>query len=184
MTTTDITGEVFGKETDAPKAYLAEAAQKPFTELLPAYQESHIHLVTALAGVSEAQSRFTPSTGEGEDAWGIAQVVRHLSGSQVRFARRVLNLASGVEMGPPAPTVGDDDPRSIMELTSALEESSREMVRAVKSVEGHEDVAKTWNHPFFGEINCRALVALQTLHDNDHARQIDRIKALPGYPKA
>jgi hypothetical protein len=34
----------------------------------------------------------------------------------------------------------------------------------------------------FGELNCRAIFALQALHINDHARQIARIKAMPNFP--
>ena len=181
MTTTNITGEIYGEERDAPRAYLTAQSQKPFAELRAPYEASHAALQTALAGVTESQARFTPASGEGEDAWGIAQIVRHL-GSEARFATRVRNLALGDEMGAPAPQPGGDDPRSIDELRAAMEESGQAMRDAIRSLNGEENLEKAWTHPWFGELNCRGMVALQTLHSNDHARQIERIKALPGYP--
>lgn len=182
MTTTDITGEIYGEEREGPRAYLLAQSEKPFSELRGPYEASHAALKAALAGVSEAQARFTPSSGEGEDAWGIAQVVRHVAGSEGRFATRVRNLGLGEEMGAPTPQPGDDDPRSIDELRAALEDASKQMLDAVNAVDGREALDKTWTHPWFGELNCRGMLVLQTLHDNDHARQIERIKALPGFP--
>ena len=37
-------------------------------------------------------------------------------------------------------------------------------------------------HRRFGDLNCRGWVALQTIHLQDHARQIANIKAMAGYP--
>src|SRR5581483_12450091 len=98
MTDELITGEVFGRENEAPSAYLQAQAQKPFAELLAPYEASHANLVAVLQGVSDAQARFKPGSGEGEDAWGIAQVIGHISGSEVRMAKRIRNLALGEEM--------------------------------------------------------------------------------------
>jgi hypothetical protein len=184
MTNQLITGEKFGEERQAPRAHLLAEARKPFSVLRADLVASHQKLRAALAGVTEAQSRFQPKGGEGEDAWGIAQIVRHLGGSEGRMARRILNLAQGVEMGAPAPQPGDDDPRSLGELKAALDEGNQAVLDAAAAVEGKEDLDRTWNHPMFGELNCRAVFALQALHERDHARQIELLKALPDFPKA
>ena len=179
-----ITGEKFGEERDAPRAYLLAEAEKPFSELQSDLAAAHENLRHVLQRVSDPQSRFQPGTGEGEDAWGIAQVLRHLGASESRFAKRVLNLGRGDEMGAPAPQPGDDDPRSLAELKQGIEDSYQALLGAANAVAGSENLAPTWNHPFFGELNCRAVFALQSLHTNDHARQIARLKALPDFPKA
>jgi len=184
MTNQLITGEKFGEEREAPRAHLLAETQKPFSELRGDLVKAQETLRSALQGVTDAQSRFAPSTGEGEDAWGIAQVVRHLGGSEGRMAKRIVNLGLGDEMGAPAPQPGDDDPRSLDELKQGLEDGYEALLSAVATIDGNEDLTRTWNHPFFGEINCRSVFALQTLHVNDHARQIERLKAMPDFPKA
>ena len=184
MTNELITGEKFGEEREAPRAHLLAEAQKPFSELRGDLEEAQARLRSALQGVTDAQSRFQPKGGEGEDAWGIAQVLRHLGASEGRMAKRIINLGQGTEMGAPPPQPGDDDPRSLEELKAGLEEGYEALLSAAATVDGGENLESTWNHPMFGEINCRAVFALQTLHVNDHARQIERLKAMPDFPKA
>jgi hypothetical protein len=87
-------------------------------------------------------------------------------------------------MGAPAPQPGDDDPRSLAELKQGVEDSYQALVGAANAIAGSENLEPTWNHPMFGELNCRAVVALQTMHTNDHARQVARLKAMPGFPSA
>src|SRR2546423_9450403 len=135
MTNRDlITGEKFGEEREAPRAYLLAQAQKPFSELQGDLAAAHENLRNVLQDVTDPQSRFQPPGGEGEDAWGIAQVLRHLAGSEARFAKRVLNLGHGDEMGAPAPQPGDDDPRSLEELKKAIEDGYQAMLGAANAV--------------------------------------------------
>jgi hypothetical protein len=182
MTNELITGEVFGKENEAARAHLLAEAEKPFSQLREPYLESLARLIGAMQGVSDAQAAFHPAGGEGEAAWGIRQILEHLSGSETRMAKRIRNLALGEEMGPPAPA--PEGVRSMKELSAAMEEAHRTVLDAVAAVDGREGLEKTWAHPFFGEINCRGVFALQALHENDHARQIERLKAMPGFPTA
>jgi hypothetical protein len=185
MTNRDlITGEKFGAERDAPRAHLLAEAEKPFSDLQADLAAAHENLRNVLEDVTDPQSRFQPKSGEGEDAWGIAQILRHLGGSEGRFAKRVLNLGRGDEMGAPAPQPGDDDPRSLTDLKAGVEESYQALLGAANAVAGSEDLERTWNHPMFGELNCRGVFALQALHTNDHARQIARLKAMPDFPRA
>ncbi len=185
MTTTPITGEVFGQERDAPRAYLLAESQKQFSELRSAMEMAQQALRAALAGVTEAQARFEPGgAGEGEDAWGIAQILRHISGAQSRNAVRLrsLALATDAPAGAAAPQNAEDT-RTIEDLRAALDESYKALLDAVAEVEGKERLDTTFTHTFFGDLNCRGLFALQTLHANDHARQIDRVKSHPEYPR-
>ena len=96
MTNQLITGEKFGEERDAPRAHLLAEAQKPFSELRGDLDKAQETMRAALNGVTDAQSRFTPSTGEGEDAWGIAQIIRQVA--PARFASWIAASPT-----PPAP---------------------------------------------------------------------------------
>src|SRR5436189_2672176 len=148
MTNRDlITGETFGAEREAPRAHLLAEAEKPFSELQADLAAAHENLRQALEGVTDPQSRFQPKGGEGEDAWGIAQVIRHLGGSEGRMAKRIVNLGRGDEMGAPAPQPGDDDPRSLDELKQGLEDGYEALSAAATTIEGNEDLTRTWNHP-------------------------------------
>jgi hypothetical protein len=55
---------------------------------------------------------------------------------------------------------------------------------AVGSVAGKEQLEPTAPHPWFGELNCRAWYLFQRIHDTDHTRQIQAIKANPAFPSA
>src|SRR5690348_7229541 len=90
-----ITGETWGDEIDSVRVFLQKEAEQPFSALLPKTEEAHRRLTAALAGVSEAQAAFRPSTGEGEDAWGIAEVLRHLVSVELMMAERLRALGSG-----------------------------------------------------------------------------------------
>src|SRR3954465_13640141 len=126
MTNRDlITGEKFGAERDAPRAHLLAEAEKPFSDLQADLAAAHENLRDVLEDVTDPQSRFQPSSGEGEDAWGIAQILRHLGGSEGRFAKLVLNLGRGDEMGAPAPQPGAAAPPRLAELKQGMGDSSR-----------------------------------------------------------
>ena len=183
LTTTPITGEVFGEERDAPRAYLLAASQKQFSQLKPAMEMAYQAMRSALEGVTETQARFEPAgAGEGEDAWGISQIVRHVAGAQSRNAARLRALALATDSAaPPAAQQNAEDTRTIEALKAALDGSYNALLGAVADVEGKQRLDTTFTHAFFGDLNCRGLFALQTLHANDHARQIDRIKSHPAY---
>lgn len=187
MTTTPITGQVFGEEQarDPTHDFLMTEAQKPFAELAPPVIDARAKLLEALRGVSDAQARFRPAgAGEGEEGWPIALIIKHVTGAEGRLTLRLRALGTGTEMpavvaGPPT-----DNGEPITDLISALEASRVEMLAAMKAIEGKERLDTMAKHPFFGEMNCRAWFRLQGLHEEDHARQVEGIKAHPEYPKS
>jgi hypothetical protein len=186
--TTLITGETWGENIEAVRAYLLSEAGQPFAELRPKLDAARSELSASLDSVSDAQAQFTPGTGEGEDAWGIAEVLRHIGTIEPTMARRVRLLGSGesteeLPRGQPG-YMADVDSRQISELRPMLARSYAELLGAITLIEGHERLDTLAAHRRFGELNCRGWVALHTLHLRDHARQIGSIKHLPGYPAA
>ena len=185
MATTLITGETWGDEIDSVRTSLLAASEQPFAMLRPTLGEAHGALVQALEGVSEEQAAFTPAIGEGEDAWGIAEVLRHLASVEVIMANRVRQLGQGEVLNLQATYPGfmeSVETRRLPELVDIVGRSYEALLAAVGEVEGNERLDTMDAHRRFGELNCRGWVAMHTLHVQDHARQIGKIKELAGYP--
>src|SRR3954452_24827387 len=124
--TTPITGETWGDEIDSVRAHLLRESEQPLSALRPQFEEAHRALSAAVSGVSEAQAEFRPATGEGEDAWGIAEVLRHLASIEVMMASRIQSLGSGNPPNLRATYPGfmeDIHTRKLPELIAALDGS-------------------------------------------------------------
>ncbi|HXH20907.1 MAG TPA: DinB family protein [Dehalococcoidia bacterium] len=171
-------------ERERIRSYLvSQAEKKTFAELRPAVEEGRNALYAALDGIGEEQARFKPPGGEGEDAWSIHEVLRHVIQGKEGVALRVRALALGdpARGSTPGRLVGRAD-ASLADLVRDLQAADFALEHAVGSVEGRERLDTTAPHAFFGELNCRAWFLFQRIHDLDHARQIEKIKAMPGFP--
>jgi hypothetical protein len=170
---------------DRVRSYLtAQAEQKSFEQLRPAVEEARDALLAEVRGLSDAQAAFTPP-GEGEAGWSIAEVLRHCIHEEEAVALRLRALG----LGDPARdgTVGRVVGRStatIADLLRDLEAANFALDHAVGSIEGKERLDTTAIHPWFGALNCRAWCLFQRIHDTDHTRQVQAIKAMPGFPAA
>ena len=185
MAATPITGETWGDEIEPVRTHLLKAAEQPFTALRPPLEDAHRALLAAAGGVSEGQAAFTPAVGEGEDAWGIAEVLRHIASVEAIMANRVRQLGSGQPLNLQATYPGymeSVETRRLPELVDIVGRSYDSLLGAIGDVEGHERLDTLDTHRRFGELNCRGWVAMHTLHLQDHARQIGKIKAMPGFP--
>jgi hypothetical protein len=183
-----VTGAVWGEEVDPVRAYLLREADEPFAALRPKLDAARSEFNAALEGVTDQQAQFRPTTGEGEDAWGIAEVLRHVATIEPIMADRVRLLGTGESLdalprGVPG-YMADVDTRQLTELQQTLGRSYASLLEAIAAIDGHERLDTLAEHRRFGELNCHGWVALHTLHLRDHAQQIGKIKAMPGYPTA
>lgn len=157
---------------------------KTFAELTPLVESARAQLSRrALEGVSEDQARFRPPGGQGEGAWCVVQVLHHVTGAERRTGLRIRALVLGEELPPMSGQPPVDDGTSVAQLASNLGERRRALMDAVGAVQGKEQLDRTTRHAAFGDLNCRAWFRLQALHEEDHARQIEKIKAHADYPK-
>jgi hypothetical protein len=184
--TTLITGETWGDNVEGARGYLLEQSEQPLGTLKGGLEAAREDLRAALEGVTEAQAQFTPPAGEGEDAWGIAEVLRHIASIEPIMAERVRLLGSGQSADGITRThpgyLEAVESRRLADLKPALDRSYADLLAAIQSIDGHERLDTLAAHRRFGELNCRGWVALHTLHLQDHARQIERLKHQPGYP--
>jgi hypothetical protein len=183
--TTPITGETWGDEIDGVRAFILDEATQPFSALMPRLVEARQTLLAALVDVDETQAQFRPDTGEGEDAWGIAEVLRHIASIEAIMAHRIRLLGRGEPVDVTATYPGymeDVSTRSLPELLDALAESYALLEAAVSDIDGHERLDTLEPHRRFGELNCRGWLVMHRLHIEDHARQVGKIKAMPGFP--
>ena len=94
--TRPITGETWGDEVAGVRAYLLAEAELPFAELRLKLASARGDLLAELDGVSDAQAELRPYEGEGEDAWGIAEALRHVASIETIMAQRVRLLGLGL----------------------------------------------------------------------------------------
>jgi hypothetical protein len=182
--TTPITGETWGDEVDKVREVLLQEAEQPFAALRPKLDAARRELLAAIEGVSEEQAQLRPAAGEGEDAWGIAEVLRHFASIETIMAGRIQALGSGEATDSITPTypgyMEAIETRRLPELRAALDASYAALLAAIDAIEGHERLDTVAAHRRFGELNCRSWIAMHTLHLQDHTRQIGKIKTTFG----
>ncbi|MPZ49016.1 MAG: hypothetical protein GEU75_06865 [Dehalococcoidia bacterium] len=185
MTTTPLTGDTWGDEIEGPRAFFLAQSEKPFAELKPIFQRSHGMLVQQLLGVTDAQATFKPGRGDGEEDYSVAEVTRHMIQIYPLMAARIRSLALDTERPATQPpgSLGQHEGAPLSRLRGLLAEAEMGLLAQVSSVEGKERLDTTMPHRLFGELNCRGWLAMQSLHIEDHARQIGKIKSHPDYPK-
>ena len=185
--TAPITGETWGDEVESVRQFLLAEAEKPFSQLRPAVEASRARLLDALKGLTKEQVQFRPGTGEGEDAMGIAEVVRHVASIEAIFAERIRQLGRGLPVDVTRTYPGyleDVSTRDPDELAAELEASGARMTAGLAQIDGHERLDTHDSHRLFGALNCRGWYRLHGVHLEDHVHQIAKLKALPEFPKS
>jgi len=163
-------------------SYLGHQASKDVPVLVELIEEQRARLLALLDGVNEEQAASRPAP----DQWSIADVLRHVIAAEEGVALIVESLARGVipegrrAMGSHIP----DEGQPLAALIERLHASRADLLARVRGWPASPDLAATFEHPFFGPLNCKGWVAFQRLHDADHIGQLEQIKAAPGYPTA
>jgi hypothetical protein len=131
--------------------------------------------------MSESQARFRPSP----DEWSVADVLRHVDASMRSTARIIEALATGEGVPPhmDAPPMLEDAGKTLTELRSGVAQSYDEVRAAVSAIPDGPASGATAHHPFFGDLNCKEWSAFVYVHSRDHADQIEKVKASPGFPR-
>lgn len=166
------------------RAYLIGQAEKyDFAELWPRVEEQRSALLAAFAEFTETEAAFRPAGGEGEAAWGAAELARHL----VTSTRNVMAIVEATARGVEAPkdplgTLGETAYPSFEAARQALFDVSLELGALVGRLPASPNLDATVEHAFFGPLNCRAWLLFQRVHDTDHINQLAALRAAEGFP--
>lgn len=169
-------------------SYLKHQASKSAQEIKEAVREGHEGLLAVLDGTSEGQARFKPSV----EVWSVLEVLQHVATTKRELALLCTALARSETyrgLGPEGEKAATQDGisrmqfRSLAEARSATESTHGELMAFIDSLTPEADLDARYSHFIFGALNCREWAVFQRLHDGDHARQIEQIKAAPGFPR-
>jgi uncharacterized protein (TIGR03083 family) len=161
-------------------SYLEHQAKKDVPRIVELIEEQRGRLLALLDGVTDEQAAFRP----GADQWSITDVLRHVIAAEEGVARIVESLARGVvpdgsrALGSQIP----DEGQSLSALIERLRAARAGLLERVRGWPASPDLTSTYDHPFFGPLNCKRWVAFQRLHDADHIGQLEQVKAAAGYP--
>ena len=165
---------------DRVLSYISHQSEKEPEAIAGVVEQGHHQLVGLLDGLSDKQAAFKASA---ED-WSVLEVLRHVVGSKRGVARRCSVLARGEASASfePADEVGAF--ASLSEARAALDAGHQELLSSVRALTPDANVGVTFDHPFFGALNCREWAVFQRIHEGDHAGQIEKIKAAEGFTVA
>jgi hypothetical protein len=168
-------------------SYFKRQASKGTEAIAEAVQEGHDGFLEVVDGISEEQAKFKPSP----DVWSVVEVLQHAATTKRELAVLCGKLARGESYGGlgvegEGATAQDGVTLvhfgSLAEARAAVEETHGELMSFVAGLSPETNVDARFKHFIFGALNCREWAVFQRVHDGDHARQIEQIKAAPGYP--
>ncbi len=170
---------------DRIRSYIQHNAAKEPASIRELVEKGHAQVAGLIDGLSEEQATFKPSP----DDWSVLEVLHHVVSAKRGVARLCQRLGrgervagfggegqeqDGVTGGRPFATLG--------EARAAMDAAHRALLDFVDGPIATANVETRFAHFLFGELNCREWAAFQRVHDGDHAGQIEKVLAAPGFP--
>lgn len=163
------------------RGYLISQAERyDMLALWPRVIADRTALLLAFERVSEEQARWrTPSAAD----WNILEIAQH----SLVWAQSVTKIIETLAAGGTAETLPLSHLHGGMATTldavrSAFVQDSIRFAALPERLPPEPDIAATAEHPRFGPLNYRAWFLFSRLHDGDHLRQIEAVRAADGYP--
>jgi hypothetical protein len=162
-------------------------------------REMLLHLVDNLTG---EQRSFRPA----EDRWSVADCVEHLAVVENFTLQRIQTILQEPPPDQPADTQGKDQvildrvpvrasrvkgPAQVMpsgrwpdfeELLRQFE-AARERTLRFAAVTQADLRSRAFPHPFLGPLDCYQWLLFLAAHCERHSRQVEEVKADPGFPR-
>ena len=170
-------------------SFVQEHSAEGNDALLELISGGHKHLVGSVKDFSVNQASWKPAPEE----WSALEAMSHILEVKQGVTKTCLALAQG---RPPEPAEEalvaqwlskgySGDPLSSPEAAiEAAVAGHAGMAAFVESISEFTDVKKCHSHPLVGPMNCREWAVFQRAHDADHGEQIEKIKAMRGFPGA
>lgn len=166
------------------EGFLRDAQRLAWPEIWLRCARARSDLIAAAIGLTDEQAAWTPGTGEGEEAWSAAQVMRHV----ITATPNVIAIIEATARGETAPK---DPPGTIKagtasaaELRERLVAVSEELLSVGRRLPDQPDAEATVPHAFFGDLPSRAWMLFQAFHDGMHADQINDLREAQGLDRA
>ena len=166
--------ETRAEEIARVRSYLVNQSMKRTpAQLVEALKEAHQEFVSALATIPDAQSRTVPKEGE----WSALDVLLHM---HKMAAFDISSISTVLERDEQPSTVQDIIISAPSDVTRAsllaeLNSYREQLFALVLHADAQKNLAITWLHPEFGEMNWRGWVLFARVHTLDHARQLQSI---------
>jgi hypothetical protein len=162
---------------------LADATRFDWWELWPRVVGSRVSLLQQFEGLSAEQAAWRPPTGESEAAWSALELARHA----VAYSRNVLAIIEATARGKtgskdPPGTLTGETAMSLDQLRPVLVGLSAQVASVIERLPPEPNLTVTVPHAFFGPLNSRAWFLFLSIHDGDHARQLQALRQVPGFP--
>ena len=162
------------------QGFLRDAESLSWPEIWLRCARARASLIATTLDLSHAQASWTPPTGQGEEAWSAAQVIRHLITATPNVASIIEATANGSThpKGPPGEINAQD--AGIDQLRSRLVSVSEHLLSIGLRLPEDPNAETTVPHAFFGELPSRAWMLFQAFHDGMHADQINALREAQG----
>jgi len=128
-----------------------------------------------IAALPDAAERWAPPSGEGEGAWSIAEIVRHIAGTRLYFARAY--RGEGWLADWPVPMT-----ESQSSWLPALAASAAEFRRRIARTPAEWLVRKVTMIDTEGALSGWRILMMMLEHEVHHRSQIDTYAGLQGWP--
>ncbi|HEX7472043.1 MAG TPA: DinB family protein [Candidatus Limnocylindrales bacterium] len=144
-------------------------------------------LVRELAALSTALTEIVARLPEaafaapgGEEDWTVAQAIGHAAAAREGLAYAAALAASGrwpADAGRVIPGVPGPADASRERLLAGIARSQKIVVRAARSIAGHETDPCPLDHPLVGRLRCGEWLLFAGVHDLMHLEQLHRLEA-------
>jgi hypothetical protein len=169
--------------------FVRSNARQPAAHVAEVITTGHHRMMAALDGMSEAQAAFKPSP----DEWSVLELMAHVVSTKQVMGVLTAAMAKGElppGFGAATETQASQDGfivskfETLAAARTAAEEAQVSMLSFARGLDGGVNTELEFKHYIFGAFNCREWVVFQRIHDDNHAPQVDQIKASPGFPAA
>lgn len=175
-------------------------------ELVDRISRQREKLLRSVSGLGEAQLNYKSI----DSGWSISEVLHHVALTDEANAKLTSNMLKRARANQPPPDPSPDGselhsmdeifarmnaakfrapdfvaPHShapVEESLAKLKASRERMLANVEQLDGLDLSGLTFPHPFAGELNAYQWVLVAGAHEFRHAEQIERLKALAGFP--
>ena len=148
-----------------------------FTEIdayLRYFDSAHRRTVRDIRALGEGAEAYRPETGEGESAWGITDIVRHMAGSRLYFSRAY--RGEGWVFDGPLRAVNSRE-----DWVPVLEESAEEFRKRLEGTPREWLERKVQMIDTDGALAGWRILMMCLEHEVHHRSQIDTYAGLQGW---